>query len=276
MYVIDQINQTITDGSSVSLVFSGQEDARTSVPCGGHIMGFRCIVRHRAYLRKKCEKLLKFLRLFLESLLMYFGPLGCQGQYCEQLRKGNMFPSFAVVGVHLHPGRRTDQAECLPSEACLCSKANSGLFAYESTQEFIIWPSILFVCIHNLEFIEEILAAALYLCAVWEQCRDENGLSNCKKFHTKPQDWKSLSLVREWSLAFHKSSAVLNMLVGDLYHWQINYVKEHSRSNAGSKMLCNAFLPNKLEREGPGGWEVERRSQAQLSYDLSVVPDSSL
>lgn len=66
------------------------------------------------------------------------------------------------------------------------------------------------------------------------------------------------------------------MLVGDLYHWQINYVKEHSRSNAGSMMLCNAFLPNKLQREGPGGWEVERRSQAQLSYYLSVVLDSSL
>lgn len=40
--------------------------------------------------------------------------------------------------------------------------------------------------------------------------------------------------------------------------------------------LCNASLPNKLQGEGPGGWEVERRSQAQLSHYLSVVLDSSL
>jgi len=40
--------------------------------------------------------------------------------------------------------------------------------------------------------------------------------------------------------------------------------------------LYSDFLPDKLQREGPGGWEVERRSQAQLSYYLSVFLDSSL
>lgn len=118
-------------------MFSGQEDAGTGAICGVHT-GFRCNVWDREYLPKKCEKLLKFLRLFLEPLLMYFGPLQCQGQYHEQLTKGNMFSSFAVAGVHLHLGRRTDQAGFLPSDACFCSKAHSWLFAYESMQEFII------------------------------------------------------------------------------------------------------------------------------------------
>lgn len=187
---------------------------------------------------------------------MYLGPLGCQGQYCEQLRKGNMFPSFAIAGAHLHPGRRADQAERLPSAACLCSKANSGLFAYESMQEFIIWPSILFVCIHNLQFIKEILAAVLCLCTVWEWCRDENGVSNWKRFHTKPPAWKSLSLVREWSLAFHKSSAVLTCCL------EICIISKFIMSRNTpvamlDEMLCNAFLPNKHQRgaQGIGGGE---------------------
>lgn len=64
LYVIGQSNQIITEGSLVSLVFSGQEDAGTRVTHGGRIMDFRCIVRHGEYLPKKCEKLLKFETIF--------------------------------------------------------------------------------------------------------------------------------------------------------------------------------------------------------------------
>lgn len=214
-----------------------------------------------------------FLRLFEESLLMYLGLLGCQGQYCEQLRKGNMFPSYTIAGAHLHPGRRANQAKCLPSEACLCSKENFWLFVYESMQEFVICPSVLFVGILHLQFIKEFLAAAF--CTVWEQCRDENGLSKCRRFHTNPPTWKTLLLMREQSLTFNKSSAVLTCcleirIINKLIMFRNTPVAMLDET------LCNAFLPNKLQREGPGGWEVERRSQAQLSYYLSVVLDSSL
>lgn len=136
LYVIDQRNEIIAEGSWVSPVSSGQEDAGIQVTLGLTV-GFRWVVQHRPCLAKKCEKLLKFLRLYLYSLLLYLRTLGCQGQYFEQLRKGNV-PNFAIADEYLHPGRRAAQTGCLPSEACLCSKAHSGLFTYGSMQEFII------------------------------------------------------------------------------------------------------------------------------------------
>lgn len=88
--VIDQRNEIIAEGSWVSPVSSGIQVTL------GVIVGFRWVVQHRQCLAKKCEKLLKFLRLYLYSLLLYLRPLGCQGQYLEQLRKGNV-PNFAVA-----------------------------------------------------------------------------------------------------------------------------------------------------------------------------------
>lgn len=93
-------------------------------------------------------ELLKFLRLFLDSLLVCLRPLGCQGQHCEQLRKGNVSSSFAIAGERLHPGTRADQAECLPSEACLCSKANCGLFAYEKNAR-IHYLTLYIICVYT-------------------------------------------------------------------------------------------------------------------------------
>lgn len=42
---------------------------------------------------------------------------------------------FAISSAHLNPGRKEDLAECLTTEACFRSKANSGLFAYERMQD---------------------------------------------------------------------------------------------------------------------------------------------
>lgn len=53
LYVIDQSDQTITEGSLVSLVFSHQEDAGTRVACGAMLWVSGALLWHREYLSKK-------------------------------------------------------------------------------------------------------------------------------------------------------------------------------------------------------------------------------
>lgn len=135
---IDQSHQVTAEGSLASPAFFGQQDAETVATRGGHRSGSGTLCGVGNICLRNMEKPL-FLILVLEPQIMYLGPLGCQGQYCEQLRKGNMLPSFAIISAHLYPGRkRARPAEHLTRKACPHSKANSGLFAHETMQEFII------------------------------------------------------------------------------------------------------------------------------------------
>lgn len=161
VYVIDERNKIIAEGSWVSLVSSGQEDAGIWVTLGVLWVSGGLYSTGNVW-----QRTVKNYRSFWESICIPYSCIldhwGAKDNILSSWEK-ETFPNFAIAGEYLHPGRRTAQTECLPSEACLCCKAHSGLFTYGSMQRFIIWPSILFVCIYNLQFITEILAAALPL-----------------------------------------------------------------------------------------------------------------
>lgn len=131
------------------------------------------------------------------------------------------------------------------------------------------------MCIHNLQFIKDILAAALCLCTIWERCRDENVLSNCKRFPTKPLACKSLSLVKEASLAFHKSSTLLTCCLEICIISKLIIFRNTPIAVLDEKP-CNAFCQINCRKWDLGDEMWGGKAKAQLSYYLSVIPDSSL
>lgn len=161
LYVIDQRNKIIAEGSWVSLVSPGQGCAGIWVT-----LGVLWVSGGLYSAGNVCQRNMKNYWSFWDCIWIPWscisGHWGAKDNILSSWEKETL-PNFAIAGECLHPGRRTAQTECLPSEACPCSKAHSELFTYGSMQEFIIWPSVLFVCIHNLHFITEILAAALPL-----------------------------------------------------------------------------------------------------------------
>lgn len=214
LYVIDQSDQTRTEGCLVSLVFSGQEDAGTRVACVVTLWVSGALLRHGEYLPKKCvfkknhnkNTYWSFWDCFWTLYLCVLGRWGAKGNIVSSWENETYSLVLQLlVCTCILGGEQTKQSVC-PARLVSVPKQTVGFLHMKSMQEFIMWPSILFVCIHNLQFIKEILAVALCL---WEWCRDENCLSDCKRFHTKPPAWKDLSLVRERSLTLHKSSAVL-------------------------------------------------------------------